>query len=102
RDTGRLTPASAVGPHGSLRNCRTRFDSSARCYCPRGVADASDRAKVGDQVRLLTRMVMTLGADGQATGCKPVEEGSIPTGVSAQLPLGSTSTCFSRQTFVGL
>jgi hypothetical protein len=53
---------------------------------------AHDPAKVGDQVRLLTRILKTLEPDGEATGCNPVEVGSIPTGVSAQLPLGSTST----------
>jgi hypothetical protein len=42
---------------------------------------AYDPAKVGDQVRLLTRMLTTLELDGQATGCNPVEVGSIPTGV---------------------
>src|SRR5438105_312817 len=43
---------------------------------------AHDPAKVGDQVRLLTRILATLEPDGQATGCNPVEVGSIPTGVS--------------------
>ena len=53
---------------------------------------AYDPAKVGDQVRLLTRMLMTLELDGQATGCNPVEVGSIPTGVSDdQLPARTTS-----------
>jgi hypothetical protein len=43
---------------------------------------AYDPAKVEDQVRLLTRILKTLEPDGQATGCNPVQVGSIPTGVS--------------------
>ena len=42
---------------------------------------AHDRAKVGDQVRLLTRILLTLEPDGKATGGNPVEVGSIPIGV---------------------
>lgn len=42
---------------------------------------AHDPAKVEDQVRLLTRILRTLEPDGQATGCNPVQVGSIPTGV---------------------
>ncbi len=55
------------------------------------MADASDCAKVGDQVRLLTRMLMTLEPDGQGTGCNPVEVGSMPTGV-----FGSQNNCGAR------
>src|SRR5262245_44136761 len=42
---------------------------------------AHDPAKVGDQVRLLTRM-LDAGARWQAAGCNPADVGSIPTGVS--------------------
>jgi hypothetical protein len=57
------------------------------------------------RVRFLVGVLfLTLEPDGQATGCNPVEVGSIPTGVSAQLPLGSTLTNVNRsqQIFVGL
>src|SRR5438128_1895010 len=64
RDNVAKKSCECAGQHGSLRNCKTRFDSSAGHSGPRGVADASDLAKVGDQVRLLTRMLMTLELDG--------------------------------------
>ncbi len=47
--------------HGSLRNCKTGFDSSAGCcnentLCPRSVPDfARELAKLVDQVRFLAR-----------------------------------------------
>jgi hypothetical protein len=47
---------------------------------------AYDPAKVEDQVQFLARTLRykTLEPDGQATGCKPVQVGSIPTGVSVK------------------
>ena len=45
---------------------------------------ARDRAKVEAQVQLLASTLhhKTLGPDGEATGCNPVQVGSTPTGVS--------------------
>jgi hypothetical protein len=46
---------------------------------------ARDPAKVVGQVRLLAGTLnATLEPDGKATGCNPVEVGSIPTGVFHQ------------------
>src|SRR5262249_25537648 len=44
-------------------------------------------------VRRPSSPLTTLEPDGQAAACKAAEVGSTPTGVSAQLTVGSTSPC---------
>ena len=51
---------------------------------------ARDFAEVVDQVRFLARTLdhKTLEPDGEATGCNPVEAGSIPVGISDRSTAG--------------
>jgi hypothetical protein len=55
---------------------------------------ARDSAKVVGQVRLLAGTLhTTLEPDGKATGCNPVEVGSIPTGVFYHLSRALYPAC---------
>ena len=66
-----------AGSHGSPRNCKTRFNSSAGCYeiTSSGCAGwACNPAKVEVQVRFLARTLLTLEPDGTAAACKAAFE----------------------------
>ena len=91
-----LSPCGCDGQHGSLRNCRTRFDSSTGHLLHDTFSEcggfARDPAKVEDQVRLLARtlFISTTRHRCSMAGRLPAKQlrvSSILTGVSSRLAL---------------
>ena len=91
-----LSPCGCDGQHGSLRNCRTRFDSSTGHLLHDTFSEcagfARDPAKVEDQVRLLARtlFISTTRHRCSMAGRLPAKQlrvSSILTGVSLMLAL---------------
>ena len=80
-------PCKCTGSHGRLRICKTGFDSSVgrSAKCPRSVPDQHATVRRSQTWFNSWRgrcNRLTLEPDGAATGCNPVQVGSIPTGVS--------------------
>src|SRR5436190_23017908 len=89
-------PGGATEQHQTLRRSGSGFKSRPG-FEGRGTRGArTDRRRLSRPSSLVPRLsplTQTLELDGQATGCKPVEVGSIPTGV---FPIRATGETVSR------